>query len=71
MVLHMVHLVESLHRRDDLSARNLLVEGVDKAVGTCAVLKGHSEGVKLRIKSVGLRAEGETPRHAELGEKMR
>lgn len=69
MVLHVVHLVESVHGSDDLSTGHLLVEGVDEAVGTCAVVKGHCEGVKLRIEPVCLCAEGETPRHAELRRK--
>lgn len=43
MVLNVVHLVESLHGSDDLSTGNLLVEGVDEAVGTCAVVKRHCE----------------------------
>ena len=66
MVLHVVHLVESLHGSDDLSTGHLLVEGEDEAVGARAVVERHRERVELRIEPVGLRAEGETPRHAEL-----
>lgn len=66
MVLHVVHLAEDLHGSDDLSTRHLLVEGVDKAVGTRAVVKRHRERVKLRVELVSACAEGETPRHAEL-----
>lgn len=66
MVFHMVHLRESLHGGDDLSTGHLFVEGVDKAVRARAIVKRYCERVKLRIKPVCLRAEGETSRHAEL-----
>ena len=66
MVLHVVHLGEGLHGCDDLGAGHLLIEGVHEAVKTRSVVKRHSERVKLGIESVGLRAEGETSRHAEL-----
>lgn len=32
MVLHVMHLGESLHGSDDLGAGHLLVEGVDKSI---------------------------------------
>lgn len=38
-MLHVVHLVKSLHGGDDLSTSHLLVEGVDKAVGTRTIVK--------------------------------
>lgn len=66
MVLHVVHLGESLHGGDDLSTGHLLVKGVDKAVRTCAVIERHRERVKLRIEAVCLRAEGKASGHAEL-----
>lgn len=66
MVLHVVHLGESLHGGDDPSAGHLLVEGVDEAVRARAVVKRHCERVELWVKLVGPRAEGQTSRHAEL-----
>lgn len=66
MVLHMVHLVESLHCSDDLSTGHLFVEGVNKAVGASTVVKRHRKRVKLSVEPVCLRAEGKTPRHTEL-----
>lgn len=69
MVLDVVHLGESLHGSDDLSTGHLLIEGVDKAVRTRAIIERHCERVKLRIKPVCLRAEGKTSGHAELRRK--
>lgn len=66
MVLHMVHLRESLHGGDDLSTGHLFIEGVDKTVRARAIIKRYCERVKLRIKPVCLCAEGKTSRHAEL-----
>lgn len=65
-MLHVMHLGESLHGGDDLSAGHLLVKGVDKAVRTCAIIERHCERVKLRIEAVCLRAEGKASGHAEL-----
>lgn len=65
-MLYMMHLVECLHGRDDLSTGHLLIESVDKAIRTCAVVKSNSKGVELRIKSVCLSTERQTPRHAKL-----
>lgn len=62
----MMHLVECLHGRDDLSTGHLLIVSVDKAVRMRAVVKSNSEGVELRIMSVCLSAEGQTPWHAKL-----
>lgn len=67
MVLHVVHLRESLHGGDDLSAGHLLVKGVHEAVGARAVIEGHGEGVELGLQAVGLRPEGEASGQAELG----
>lgn len=61
-----MHLGESLHGSDDLGTGHLLVEGVDKSVRAHALIRRHGEGVKLRIESVRLRAEGKTSRHTEL-----
>lgn len=69
MVLHVMHLGESLHGSGDLGTGHLLVEGVDKSVRARALIRGHREGVKLRIKSVRLRAEGKTSRHTKLKRK--
>lgn len=69
MVLHVVHLGESLHGSGDLGTGHLLVEGVDKSIRARALIRRHCEGVKLRIESVRLRAEGKTSRHAELKRK--
>lgn len=66
MVLHVVHLRESLHGGDDLGTGHLFIEGVDKAVRARAIIKRYGERVKLRIKPVCLRAERKTSRHAEL-----
>lgn len=66
VVLHVMHLGESLHGGDDLSAGHLLVKGVDEAVGARAVIEGHGEGVELRLEAIGLRAEGEASGQAEL-----
>lgn len=66
VVLHVMHLGESLHGGDDLSAGHLLVKGVDEAIGARAVIEGHGEGVELRLEAVGLRAEGEASGQAEL-----
>lgn len=68
-MLHMVHLIESLHGSDDLSTGHLLIESVDKAIGTCPVVKRNCKRVELRIKSVCLSAEGETSWHTELKRK--
>lgn len=62
----MVHLVERVHGRNNLSAGHLLVERVDEAVGTCAIVTSNGEGVEVRIQSVCLGAEGQTSGHAEL-----
>lgn len=71
VVLHVMHLGESLHGGDDLSAGHLLVKGVDEAVGARAVIEGHGEGVELRLEAVGLRAEGEASGQAELSREER
>lgn len=65
-MLHVVHPVKGLHGCDDLRTRHLLVEGVDKAVGARTILKANSERVEVRLQAVGLSAERQTPRHAEL-----
>lgn len=38
-MLHMVHLIESLHGSNDLSTGHHLVEGVDKTIGTRPIVK--------------------------------
>ena len=53
-MLCIVHLVEGLHGGADLRAGYLLIEGVDEAIGSRAVLLGDDEGVKLRISLVRL-----------------
>lgn len=70
----MVHLTECLHGSDNLRTGHLLVEGVNKAVGTRAIVERNRKGVKLRIESVCLSAKGQPSGHAELedrGEKTR
>ena len=62
----MVHLVESVHRRGDLDALNLLVVCVDKAVATRAIVTGNYEGVEMRLQTVCLSPKQQTPGHAEL-----
>lgn len=70
----MVHLTECLHGSDNLRAGHLLVEGVNKAVGTRAIVERNRKRVKLRIESVCLSAKGQPSGHAELedrGEKTK
>lgn len=66
-MLHVVHLMEGLHRRGDLGARHLLVVHVHKAVGVCAVVPSDREGVEAGVTAVRLTTERQAPRHAELG----
>lgn len=61
-----MHLGQSLHGGDDLSAGHFLVEGVDEAIGARSVVEGHCERVELRVESVRLRTEGEASGQAEL-----
>lgn len=39
----MMHLIECLHGSDNLRTGHLLVEGVNKAVGTCSIIKSDRE----------------------------
>lgn len=61
----MVHLTECLHGSDNLRTGHLLVERVNKAVGTRAIIERNRKRVKLRIESVCLSAEGQPSGHAE------
>lgn len=65
-MLCIVHLVEGLHGRADLWACHLLVEGVDEAVGSRAVLFCDDERVELWIPLVCLRSERQSFGHTQL-----
>lgn len=65
----MVHLTECLHGGDNLGTGHLLVEGMNKPVGACAIIKSNCEGVKARIKAFCLGAEGQTSGHTQLKRK--
>lgn len=65
-MLHMVHLIESLHGGDNLRTGHLLKEGVNKAIGAHSIIGGDGEGVKLWVDAVRLSPEGQTSGQAEL-----
>lgn len=64
-MLHVVHLIESLHGGDNLRTSHLLVEGVNKAIGARSIIRGDGEGVKLWVDAVRLSAEGQASGQAE------
>lgn len=53
-MLCIVHLVEGLHGGANLWAGHLLIEGVDKTVGSRAILLCDDKGVELGIPPVCL-----------------
>lgn len=71
VLLSMVHLVQSLHGRANLSAGHLLIEGVDKAVGARAILPRDKKRMETRGQAVSLSEERKAFRHAQLGRKKK
>lgn len=57
VLLSIVHLVQRLHGCADLLARDLLIEGEHKPVGTRAIFSGDYEWMELWVSVVSLRPE--------------